>query len=165
MATTQRYPSPTQTQSGGDGPFYNRPHATAQNPPPAHDAQEEADDLQLRADLARSLAPITASQQSPPQENSQHASPHPYDDESDLRAQLAQGTIGLHEGSPADQQDLSAAAKAKDQRQKVSRACDECRRKKVRFHESQHAHVLTRGTTDSVRCNKRNFVRGLLQLS
>jgi len=153
MATTQRYPSPTQTQSGGDGPFYTRPHTEPQNPPPQHDPQEEADDLQLRADLARSLAPITASQQSP-QERDHEPSPNPYDDESDLRAQLAQGTLGLHEESPVDQQGLNGAAKGKDQRQKVSRACDECRRKKARYSQTTMCAFVDSRTIDSLRCAK-----------
>jgi len=131
--TTQRYPSPTQAQSGSDGPFYSRQSPSDHSPHPQH-VQEEADDLQLRADLARSLAPISDSHQQPPHDH-ETRSPNQYDaqnPELELHAQLSHGDIAREEGSPADLQGLDAAAKRNAQRQKVSRACDECRRKKAR---------------------------------
>jgi len=137
MSSTQRYPSPTQAQSGGDGPFYNRIPPTNNSPAP-HDQEEALDDLQLRADLAQLIAPSRTDEQS--QQREEHGSPHQYDASSDLQAQL-QGGLPIHEGSPVDQ-GLDASAKEKGQRQKVSRACDECRRKKASWVYIMSAALL-----------------------
>jgi len=126
MASTQRYPSPTQAQPGGDGPFYDQP-PTTDHSPALHD-REEADELELREVLYRGLDNITTGGQ--PQPRDDHESPHPYDASAELQAQLTQSGLHAHEESPVDQS-LDASAKDKSQRQKVSRACDECRRKKA----------------------------------
>lgn len=117
MADDHSYPSPADAQQIGNGPFYGRPAPPEQSPPP----QEIPDDLQLRADLARSLAPLA-----------NDPSQSPLDD--DLLQDHGQyaAALGLHDPSPSDQLGQDAASKQrKEQRQKVSKACDECRRKKV----------------------------------
>lgn len=120
MSDGQNYPSPHEGQIGNNGPFYGRSAMAEQSPPP----QEIPDDLQLRADLARSLAPLTdAAQQGQ------------LDDDllqSDAYAQHLVNQSGVHDGSPIDQDQLDASGKRKDQRHKVSKACDECRRKKIK---------------------------------
>lgn len=126
MASTQRYPSPTRAQPGADGPFYGQPPPTDHSPA-IHD-REEADELELREVLYRGLDNITTGGQ--PQSRDDHGSPHQYDASAELQAQLTQSGIHTHEESPVDQS-LEASAKDKSQRQKVSRACDECRRKKA----------------------------------
>jgi len=129
MTTTQNYPSPTHGPSGGDrGPFYHHQQESQLSPPP----QEVPDDLQLRADLARSLGgPFATSHEEQASDRELgEPSPQQYDGNlGDPHDQLAQSVLGLHEASPVDL--LGAQARQKDQRQKVSRACDECRRKKV----------------------------------
>lgn len=129
MASGQSYPSPTQQQmSSGYGPFYG--HQNGAQSSPSH---EVPDDLQLRAELSRSLAPIL--NHPPPQEHHQqpsHAQAQHYDDSQD-HSQLAQDLLGFneHQASPVDQHGQDTANKDKS-RSKVSRACDECRRKKAR---------------------------------
>ncbi|PNS14177.1 hypothetical protein CAC42_6690 [Sphaceloma murrayae] len=109
----QNYPDPDRAHDSHQGPFFDRPHGQD-----AQDLSNEiADDLQLRADLARSLAPITAQQ---------------HVDEQLLQAQYDQqlSTAAVHQPSP-DGDGAEGHAKRKE-RIKTSKACDECRRKKIR---------------------------------
>ena len=119
------YPSPTQAQMQGDsGPFYNTAHDGRNTP------QEMAEDAELRANLSRSLAPMLALPQH--DRDGSQVSPQHYDHhDHDAHAQLTHSVLGLHEHQPSPtEQDLDG--RNKDKRQKVSRACDECRRKKAR---------------------------------
>ncbi|GAM84310.1 hypothetical protein ANO11243_023040 [Dothideomycetidae sp. 11243] len=124
MSEGQNYPSPDEAHHlGSNGPFYGRANIAEQSPPP----QEIPDDLQLRADLARSLAPLQdATQQNQIDEELLQSAgayaPH----------LVSQGALGLHEHSPGEQTQADGSGKRKDQRQKASKACDECRRKKIK---------------------------------
>ncbi|TKX18467.1 transcription factor-like protein 28 [Elsinoe australis] len=120
MADGQNYPSPDAAHTNAHGPFYDRPQHVEQSDPQHDISNEIADDLQLRADLARSLAPIAAAQQQVPL------------DEQLLQynQQLQQDGLVVHQGSP-DEVGPDGSVKRKDQRVKTSKACDECRRKKV----------------------------------
>ncbi|KAF2153149.1 hypothetical protein K461DRAFT_277959 [Myriangium duriaei CBS 260.36] len=123
MSDGQNYPSPNEAHVGNNGPFYGRPNAIEQSPPP----QEIPDDLQLRADLARSLAPLTNAAQQGQIDEDLLQSSGAYG-----QHLLAPGPVSIHEGSPSDQPQHDGSTKRKDQRHKVSKACDECRRKKIR---------------------------------
>lgn len=133
MATTQNYPSPTHAQMSADGgPFYN--NHTHDQPLPGQSAatQEVPDDLQLRADLSRSLAAITGN---PTHTDAQRHDPSlQYDQGRDEHAHLAQSIIEIQENEQSPGDTADSDARTKDKRQKVSRACDECRRKKVHIH-------------------------------
>lgn len=129
MASAQSYPSPTQQQmASGYGPFYGHQNG-AQSPPP----HEVPDDLQLRAELSRSLAPILNHPPPEPHHQPSHVQAQHYDDGQHDDSQLAQDLLGFneHQASPIDQHGQDTASKDKS-RSKVSRACDECRRKKAR---------------------------------
>jgi len=126
----QSYPSPTAISAETGGPFYSS--APSQQHPVS-----SADELQLSAQISRGLAPImNAGPGGPGPENQGSRAPgvinHQYEHEQDPRRQAH---MQLHE-SPMDQmggqynaQDGSLAPR---KRSKVSRACDECRRKKIR---------------------------------
>ena len=123
MSDGQNYPSPDGAHVGSNGPFYGRPNTVDQSPPP----QEIPDDLQLRADLARSLAPLAHATNQGQVDESLLQSASPYS-----QHLLGPTSVEIHEGSPSDQVHHDGTTKRKDQRHKVSKACDECRRKKIR---------------------------------
>jgi len=127
MAPDQSYPSPTAAQvSGGAGPFFQHNGDQSQIPP------EDLQQLQAAAD--RSLeAPLEVQGNG----NDGYVQHHSGEHDEMLQVQatsperMAQGVLNMsdnqsQEYSPAEQ---GAARK----RSKVSRACDECRRKKVRL--------------------------------
>ncbi|KAF4548091.1 Fungal Zn(2)-Cys(6) binuclear cluster domain-containing protein 19 [Elsinoe fawcettii] len=124
MADGQNYPSPDEIHAASNGPFYDRPQQPDQSGLQQDVQQEIPDDLQLRADLVRTLAPITAQQQDS------------HIDES-LLAQFGQqlqqsgSGVDIHQGSP-DEIGPDGTHRRKDTRVKTSKACDECRRKKIR---------------------------------
>ena len=164
MSTTQNYPSPTHAASGGDGgPFYHQ----RDDSEPIPLTQEVPDDLQLRADLARSLGgPFGDSHEQPSQDHDLSGlSPQHYEGaHGDAHDHLAQSVLGLHEVSPIDRQSLGAQGRQKDQRQKVSRACDECRRKKVCHCQHRQQELVLSRHTDQVRRARRKRIRSVLEL-
>ncbi|MCJ1364994.1 Glucose-responsive transcription factor [Acarospora aff. strigata] len=124
MPATQSYPSPTAVQMGdGAHPFY-----TSQQQLPS------ADELQLSAQLSRNVAPnmtgnIADGQEMVPpgqamQDLRQQASPE----------ELAQGGLDPNH-------DPSFGDPTPRKRSKVSRACDECRRKKIRCDATSESGV------------------------
>ncbi|KAK4987089.1 Glucose-responsive transcription factor [Elasticomyces elasticus] len=159
----QRYPSPSSGQMrDGVHPFYGPQHGSEHHTP-----QEVPDDLQLRADLSRSLAPIMNSA-NPEIQQLQHDIPPPSHDQHGhhLRMQMQfmrsspvydsgmtqnamaealqqhQQQMGMQmdEHTPsADPQGPDSAKK--DKRTKVSRACDECRRKKSSTSLTLHSYI------------------------
>jgi hypothetical protein len=121
----QSYPSPGAVAADGGGPFYST-SSNQQQPGLTH-----SDDL---AELQRDLAPIMHAGQSGnlsdvQDPRSQGAMNHPYENENHnaghLQARHAMEQMGGQYGTP----DGSMAPR---KRSKVSRACDECRRKKIR---------------------------------
>jgi len=137
MADGHTYPPPddlnNQNQSG---PFYTRANPSDDNSQLID--LEIADDLQLRADLARSLAPIGVGQDDNHQfidEELLHSSLG-YGSDEYARLSLSLAAEGLDQDQ--DSGDLDDLDKGKDSRAKVSKACDECRRKKVRSSNIQN---------------------------
>lgn len=146
------YPSPTQQHaSPAYGPFYgnhqqqHHHHNGAQST--TIPGQEMADDTRLRNELSRSLAP-TVNQSSPPllsrEQHGQHGqhehpgqemAPQHYNGHPNENGLLGQNVIRDQEthGSPSAQLVAEAGTPKVDRRSKVSRACDECRRKKARL--------------------------------
>lgn len=120
----QTYPDPSVAGEGA-GPFYS----------PGNNNQQQRlsnpEDLRLAAQLSGNLEPMmntTAggsmndASEAPGQGNANHQ----YSQEQPIHPQLSPGGI---ESSPYNMGDSSMAPR---KRSKVSRACDECRRKKIR---------------------------------
>lgn len=122
----QSYPSPTAVAADSSGPFYST-SSNQQGNGLAH-----ADDL---AELQRDLAPIMHAGQGGGLQDvqdprNQGAMNHHYENNEShapahIQASHAMDQMGGHYGAP----DESMAPR---KRSKVSRACDECRRKKIR---------------------------------
>lgn len=122
--------------------------------------QEVADDLALRAELSRSLGLNHSTHDSA--DTSQHHSPQPHDDlQHDQTRQhqhahlpphpqalpssqhaVPPNPYGEHQPSPPPGQH-GADNNNRDKRSKVSRACDECRRKKIRCDALNEHEVCT----------------------
>jgi hypothetical protein len=129
----QSYPSPSHGPADGGGPFY----------PPSSQQQSNvpnSDELQLTAQLSRGLVPImNAAQGGPmpdgqdPRGQSQGNPNHQYEHQAESHqhpALIQQGHSPMdHMGAQYGTPDGSMAPR---KRSKVSRACDECRRKKIR---------------------------------
>ncbi|KAH6679486.1 hypothetical protein B0J14DRAFT_649874 [Halenospora varia] len=126
----QNYPSPNALPQSDAPPFY--PQASSHQ----HPNLSNSDDLQLTAQLSHGLAPImsagpggtmTENQDS----RNQDALNHQYDQDSDIHRHQLQPNHG-----PMDQMggqyNAPDGSNAPRKRSKVSRACDECRRKKIR---------------------------------
>ncbi|KAF2223454.1 hypothetical protein BDZ85DRAFT_295723 [Elsinoe ampelina] len=131
MAEKRNYPSPDEAHAASNGPFYDQPQLIDHGQLTQQEItqNEIPDDLDLRADLARSLAPITAQQQ-------QHQGLANLDEAllNFNNQQISDGgpnNLGLHQGSP-DEIGPDGTHRRKDTRVKTSKACDECRRKKIR---------------------------------
>lgn len=129
----QSYPPPTRAGTNEDNPFYG----SLQSQLGLDTVPEEVpDDPQLRADLARSLrvvAALSGSQQ--PQLldfNGPSIAPKPLQSRSSESPTLdAQDAAAItHESQGAFPAETRTARK--DFRQKTSKACDECRKKKIR---------------------------------
>ena len=115
-------PTPTQTDHSA------HPHAQAQAQTHAH--HEVPDDPQLRANIIDRIGsfgnfgapPPNMTRQSPP------ATPS---------SAIPQGSVAYAQFNGSADAAPPAADKNKDKRTKVSRACDECRRKKIRCENSE----------------------------
>ena len=135
MATTGAYPDPDTAQMGGAsaGLYVNQ---NGNGSPPQQQQHVPTDpDLQLREDLSQHLqrtemmlpGGAQGHQMNPPM-NAQH---HPLQTPSrptHSPQQMAQSVMSLEEHSAYGEHDGGSSRK----RSKVSRACDECRRKKIR---------------------------------
>jgi hypothetical protein len=119
----QSYPDPTAPAGESGAPFYspnNNPQPRISNP----------DELQLAAQLTRGLEPTMGSTAGSALNDASDASAqsnvnHQYAQDQHMRPQLNQGTMDQGQYSMVD-------AMTPRKRSKVSRACDECRRKKIR---------------------------------
>ncbi|KAI9702830.1 MAG: Glucose-responsive transcription factor [Candelina mexicana] len=136
---TQRYPSPGAAQMGQDGgPFFAHQHRTS---PP--------ENMQLSAQLSRNAAPMMAT--SLPDSHD----PNPMTmNGNEMRAQP--GTpVQYEQGAPDTNRDVSFdSATAPRKRSKTSRACDECRRKKIRCDATDDTvdKACSNCTRTSARC-------------
>ncbi|KAI9818788.1 MAG: Glucose-responsive transcription factor [Pycnora praestabilis] len=122
---SQSYPSPNAAQMGsGVGPFYsNQPRL------------DPSDNLQLSAQLSRNAAPLMTGRSDDdhemlPPNHSENGLLQPTSPE-----QMAEG--GLDMNTDASFGDPTAPRK----RSKVSRACDECRRKKIRCDATSESGI------------------------
>jgi hypothetical protein len=126
----QSYPSPNAVAADSGGPFYSS--SSSQQLPGLPDP----DDLQLTAQLSRSLAPIMnagpgGTVTEGPDPRGQGNINHQYEQHPHAHiahSQPIQGSMD-HMGGQYGGPDGSMAPR---KRSKVSRACDECRRKKIR---------------------------------
>lgn len=137
--TMQSYPSPTAMAADSTGPFYNsnqqhqqnQQHAQQQRLPNADDLR--GDEMQLLAQLSRGTAPAMASSalntQDPALAHQSNGFPQEHMHQLN-RANLERAGPSPSPGQGQDiaYNDSSTPAR---KRSKVSRACDECRRKKV----------------------------------
>jgi len=129
MASGQSYPSPNAAQvAGGAGPFY------AQNGPMSP-LKDDPTELRLTAELARHNGPSMGSV-TEGQDTGMGAVQHTHTPMRQPTSPQAvhQDMMGYAPqpdfGTP---QDMQAPDSNQRKRSKVSRACDECRRKKVRY--------------------------------
>lgn len=120
----QSYPSPNAMPADGGGPFFHAP--SSQQPP----ALSNPDELQLTAQLSRGLAPIMdAGPGGGPMPDAQDPRGnvnHPYQHDHAAHLQEGHGQMDQMAGQ------YGASDGSNRKRSKVSRACDECRRKKIR---------------------------------
>jgi hypothetical protein len=120
----QSYPDPTSVAGESGGPFYS----------PGNNNQQRLsnpDDLQLAAQLSRGLEPMMnsgngGSINDAPEGPGQNNANHQYAQDQQIHPQMTPGGM---DQSPYNMGDSSMAPR---KRSKVSRACDECRRKKIR---------------------------------
>ncbi|RKF77979.1 putative transcriptional regulatory protein [Golovinomyces cichoracearum] len=126
----QSYPSPSAAAANNGCPFYtsgNNQNSSLQNP----------DELQLSAQLTTNIAPMmgvapngSMSESQVSRGQSRGNLVHQFDNEHDQHAHLQQSPGSLDQlGGHYGTRDGSLAPR---KRTKVSRACDECRRKKIR---------------------------------
>jgi hypothetical protein len=117
----QSYPSPTAVAADSGGPFYNsQQQQRLPNP----------DELQLAAQLSRGLAPMIDTRNGSAGDG-RDAAAQVVNEVNHYAQQQDQAQAAQMDG-PMDQSFDGSMAPRK--RSKVSRACDECRRKKVGLH-------------------------------
>ena len=147
------------------GPYYAHP---SNGNHPHHHHQDVADDLALRAELSRSLGLNHSTHESA--NTSHHQSPQPSDhlqSHQPTPPQLRQSTqpppspslhpvnagpLTEHQPSPPLSQHASDNNNNKDKRVKVSRACDECRRKKIRCDALTEQETCTNCKRSNLSC-------------
>ncbi|OBT66952.1 hypothetical protein VE03_04138 [Pseudogymnoascus sp. 23342-1-I1] len=131
----QNYPDPTAVAAEGNGPFYASGNASQQQsqqqPQPQQQQQQtqrlsNPDDLQLAAQLSRGLEPMMGGGGGNDAAHSPQSNPnHGFSHEQQMMdmshaANMDHGQYQMGDGTTPRK------------RSKVSRACDECRRKKIR---------------------------------
>lgn len=136
MSVPVNYPSPTQQHASPySGPFFGaaNQHAHAPQNNTAVSGQEMPDDARLRSELTRQMqTPLMNQSPTLPRELEQdhdQLQAQQYSNvlvgPEDMRNQERHGSPNMSMGQETPGQ--------KDRRSKVSRACDECRRKKARL--------------------------------
>ena len=144
MSHNTSYPSPSAAQVGeGAGPFYQQAPRVAPQ-----------EDLELTAHLSREMAPNASQTTTGTQElqrMDQKFSQPLYAAQIQNYPQMSPA----HHGTPAQGPNTPANAKSEEssarKKSKVSRACDECRRKKVLpFHLEASSHQKAYQLIDSL---------------
>ena len=134
----QSYPSPNAMAADGGGPFYSQSSSQQQQQP--QPGISNPDELQLTAQLSRGLAPIMNAGPGGgglPEGQDPRGNVNPYHHEqSQAHAVHLQASPGQM-GQMGDQYGASDPSNRK--RSKVSRACDECRRKKIRCDATEES--------------------------
>lgn len=126
----QSYPSPNAVAADVGGPFYNSNSSNSQQEP----RLPNPDDLQLAAQLSRGLAPQMSSNNGTGID-ARDAAAQAVANANHYAQQQEQAQAAQMEGSMEQSFDGSMAPR---KRSKVSRACDECRRKKVGCCDSRY---------------------------
>lgn len=133
----QSYPSPNAMAADSGGPFYSQPSSQQQQPP----GLSNPDELQLTAQLSRGLAPIMNTgpggglpEGQDPRGNLQHQYHHEQTQPHAAHLQAGPGQMDQMTGQYGASPDASNR-----KRSKVSRACDECRRKKIRCDATEES--------------------------
>jgi hypothetical protein len=133
MASGGSYPDPDAAQAGGAsaGLYVNNQNGGMSPPQPQH--QQVDPELQLQENLSQHLSRSAMMSAGPPQENPMNTSHHHLQTPNrptHSPQQMAQTVMNLEDHAPyGEHPDVSSSQR---KRSKVSRACDECRRKKVR---------------------------------
>lgn len=133
----QNYPDPTAVAAEGNGPFYASGNASQQQPqqqqPQPQQQQQQTqrlsnpDDLQLAAQLSRGLEPMMGGGGGNDAAHSPQSNPnHGFSHEQQMMAEMS------HAANMDHSQYQMGDGTTPRKRSKVSRACDECRRKKIR---------------------------------
>ncbi|OBT97827.1 transcriptional activator [Pseudogymnoascus verrucosus] len=134
----QNYPDPTAVAAEGNGPFYASGNASQQQPQqqqpqPQQQQQQQTqrlsnpDDLQLAAQLSRGLEPMMGGGGGNDAAHSPQSNPnHGFSHEQQMMAEMS------HAANMDHSQYQMGDGTTPRKRSKVSRACDECRRKKIR---------------------------------
>ncbi|KAI6711501.1 hypothetical protein JHW43_005985 [Diplocarpon mali] len=137
----QSYPSPNAV-AADQGPFYT---SSSNQQQPQQSALPTPDDLQLTAQLSRGIAPLMTSGQggnmTDTHDARNHGLPnvnHQYEQEQAHAAhiQASHGSMDHMGGQMGGQYGSLDESLAPRKRSKVSRACDECRRKKIKCDAS-----------------------------
>lgn len=127
MTQNQSYPSPNAAQIGGAaGPFFGQNGGLS---PP-----NMSTEIQLSAELSRAAQPVMASDANAARDNGdagQQLQHHPTIRHESSPQQVAQGVMSLGEHPHPEFSTPHDPGSSSRKRSKVSRACDECRRKKV----------------------------------
>lgn len=142
----QSYPSPNATAAdSGGGPFYgptssNQHQHQHQQPLPTPDELQLAEQLSADAQLSRSLQPNMGagrgmSENPDPRGQANVNLNHQYQPEHQMHGGHPQMNQGHMDMGPQYEDDSNSPAGRK--RSKVSRACDECRRKKIRCNSNE----------------------------
>lgn len=145
----QSYPSPgaaAAAESGG--PFYNS-GPTQQQPTAVMSTPEE---LQLAAQLGRGHAVMTGPPAVDP--NEQDPRGHPHANPSGIGHHYEHDPLHSQQHGPMEQMggQYSGGADTPRKRSKVSRACDECRRKKIRCDASTDDDLCSSCRRVGARC-------------
>jgi hypothetical protein len=127
----QSYPDPTAVAGESSGPFYS----PSNNNNNQQQRLSNPDELQLAAQLSRNLEPMMEGgsvdeASHSPQEDANHQFAHDQQMLSELdhgQGQMEQSAYPQLDGPPTTNSNPNSR-----KRSKVSRACDECRRKKIR---------------------------------
>ena len=120
----QSYPDPTAVAAESVGPFYSPNNNNHQQ------RLSNSDELQLAAQLSRGIEPMMGAADggglSDAPDGAAQSSAHQYAPEQHVQGEMNHGPM---DQSPYNMADGTMAPR---KRSKVSRACDECRRKKIR---------------------------------
>ena len=142
MASGPSYPSPTATQvADGAAPFYGQSGGSPSQIPVDLQRLQHADISHDASMLLDTPADHDShyTEQDLPMDNSMVAPSSP--------GRMARGVLGMER---VVEEDMSSAAR---KRSKVSRACDECRRKKVSIVSATHRQDLQLIRLDPLRCD------------
>ena len=131
---TNSYPDPTASQlPPGSGPFYN-------------DSRGVDSEIQIAAELSRNAVPFHNEDDQQQGTHAHHTHPHglPFagqvTDDQEIARQLQEHANAHYVGQHSPREGSPDGASSAKRRAKATRACDECRRKKVRSFVNSTGH-------------------------